>query len=525
MSNKDFKKDVNKNFNINYKDYFAVTNYLETDGNIDYIYRKTRITDDQIKKSDSDDILVSFERLDAKKTLSVYNYLKYKYFGMINIDDDDDTKSWYRKNINYFDIILNTNDISCILTPSDIFLQRTYTKKNYNGDKTVGRLYNGLSINTLPRELRYFLFKDIYIDIDIANAHPSILYEYSIENKLSLNGSLYDYIYNREAVVDKIGQELGVEENERTKTVKRYVLMYLNKTWDNYYQTPSKTLLNLNEDFEAARNHIWSSYKNGNLSNFEAPLNMSLEDKKDKYTLKDGTVDEQKLLNLSKIVLQCFYCQTQESVHLIRLVNYLRDEYLVYSGDNLKFTDYYPYTNKEVLAGSEHTLFIVPFFDGLYISSPCEVFMEELDNLIKEYNDLSNVIVFVRKDIEKDKNHISDEEIDELRKFTLIFTWLGREDCKYYLDMLLHKKDIHEKLITLLKDDFDTDLIIEEEDEDIVSSDWKDYFQGKIGVIKSAVFDILLEYEFEDEVDINNIISRMETTNITPTYREIIDDD
>ena len=481
-----------------YKDFFESTDHLVTD-KVDYNYRKTKVSESSTFDSDFVDNLASFERFDAEKTLPIYNYLKYKLPSI----KDETTRKWYSKNIRFFDKLLNIkNNTTCFITPSDIFLQQRYSKIDYKGDKTVGRLYNFDSINTLPREIRYYLFKDIYIDIDIANAHPSLLYLYSKEKSIQLNGSLKGYIEDRHSVVQNIQQELSMD----LALVKSNVLKLLNKTWDNKPFNPSKTLKGLDEDFQTIRDHLWSSYCKGELDNYKSPIHSSVEKKKKVYTLEDGKINEHKLLNLKKVSLQSFYCQTQESVHLIALVDFLRHKYKEYlkKESKLKFTDYYPYTNKRVELGAEHTLFVIPFFDGLYLSSPCKSFMRDLNSLIAEYNMQGSGVVFVQKEIEERKVYIPDT--DELKKFIIIYTWLGRSTIKYYLHMLLHKKNIHLKFLNILKDNLTIQNTAVCEDPSI---NWDITYKDIVDDIKSDVFKILLEYSIKKEADIESIILDM----------------
>ena len=261
-----------KNHKTEYKDFFEVTNHLATE-KVDFIYRKTMISESNVFEKGSEDSLVSFERFDAEKTLAIYSYLKYKLPFLV----DDTTKKWYLKNIRFFEKTLKKiNNSTCFITPCDIFIKQVYKKIDYNGDKTVGRLYNSDSINTLPREIRYFLFEDNYIDLDIANAHPSLLYLYSKENNLTLNGSLSRYIKNRTMVMVDIQEESGMDLN----LVKKNVLKLLNKTWDNKPLKFSQTLTELDEDFQSIRNHLWASYCKGELKNYEQPIKQSMAKKK-----------------------------------------------------------------------------------------------------------------------------------------------------------------------------------------------------------------------------------------------------
>jgi len=272
------------------------------------------------------------------------------------------------------------------------------------------------------------------------------------------------------------------------------------------WSVTSKTLTKLDEDFQLIRHHLWISYCKGELGNYEQPINQSIKKKKKVYTLDDGTIDELKLFNLKKVSLQSFYCQTQESIHLIKLVKFLRHKYLSYikKESKLKFTDYYPYTDKKVELGAEHTLFIIPFFDGFYLSSPSLFFMKDLRGIIDEYNKQDNGVVFVQKDIEERIEHVPNT--DELKKFTIIYIWLGRSSTKYYLDMLLHKSKINEKFLNLLKD---KDTILENISDKKSLSDWDNTYKEIMDNLKSDIYKILLEHPIKNEDDIIKIIQNM----------------
>ena len=202
---------INKNLK-DYKDFFEVTDFLETD-TVDFTYRKTVVTEKSVLKQENADTLVSFERFNARNTLSMYNYLIYKLPSLT----DKETIKWYEKNICFLKNTLSKiNNSSTFITPRDIFICQRYEKISYNDnnddDKTVGRLFCHHSIQMLPREIRYFLFKDEYVDFDIVNAHPSILYSYSKDNDLTLNGTLTRYVAERDVVMAEIQQELGPQQ-------------------------------------------------------------------------------------------------------------------------------------------------------------------------------------------------------------------------------------------------------------------------------------------------------------------------
>ena len=480
-----------------YEDYFKVTDYFETD-HVDFTYRKAMVTEESVFKPEKDDHIVSFEKFDAKKTLVIYNYLKYKLPSI----DDEETLKWYQKTIYFFENILSSkiNCTKCFITPEDIFINHSYQKIDYKdaSDIKVGRLYSHGSIQTLPREIRYYLFKDDYIDFDIANAHPSILCLYGKKHNLKLNGSLSRYIEERKTVMLDIQQELKISLPE----VKKKVLMLLNKTWDNNFDKESTTLVGLEEDFKTIRDHLWYSYINGELQGYKSPVEQSVVKKKAQYTLKNGTINATKRILLKKISLQSFYCQTQETVHITKIVRFLRQEYksFIKNSPKSKMTDYYPYTEKKVKLGAEHSLFIIPFFDGFYITSPITSFMDSLKGLVDNYNKEESSVLFVPKEIEEKVDRIPDT--DELRKFGIIYSWLARSSAKHFLDVLIFKMDLNKKIVELLKDKHRT------LGKNSIKNSDKDYKEF-LNSIKTCVYEKLLEYPITKEDDIVEIIKNM----------------
>ena len=93
-------------------------------------------------------------------------------------------------------------------------------------------------------------------------------------------------------------------------------------------------------------------------------------------------------------------------MHILRLVSYLRTKYLeiLKEVNAEKFSDYYPNTDKKVELSSIHTLSIIPFFDGVYVSFPEYRFNLKLETLVKEFNTITkgSTIAFEKKKIEKE---------------------------------------------------------------------------------------------------------------------------
>lgn len=123
---------------------------------------------------------------------------------------------------------------STFITPEHAFFLKKFEQIAYSNHsaKKIGRLYDPTSIQTLPRELRYYLFKDEYIDFDMINSHPSILYQFALDNNLILSGFLKEFIFNRELIVQNIEQEyLKIYKKKiNPADVKQLILSQMNKT-------------------------------------------------------------------------------------------------------------------------------------------------------------------------------------------------------------------------------------------------------------------------------------------------------
>lgn len=102
------------------------------------------------------------------------------------------------------------HQINRILNPSKEEVMRIqrgtmYTMKRYgfNNGFGIGRLQaQSPSIQKISRQLRYFLFKDTYRDVDLVNAHPSMSSLFASSNNISAP-HLKDYADNREEVLEK----------------------------------------------------------------------------------------------------------------------------------------------------------------------------------------------------------------------------------------------------------------------------------------------------------------------------------
>ena len=82
----------------------------------------------------------------------------------------------------------------------------------------VGRVYaqNSLGAINLRKEIRGTLFIDSYVDIDVVNCHPAIIFQ--IAKSLDITcPSLENYINNREGILEEVQQFYSIDRNSAKK--------------------------------------------------------------------------------------------------------------------------------------------------------------------------------------------------------------------------------------------------------------------------------------------------------------------
>ena len=98
-----------------------------------------------------------------------------------------------------------------IKSKSDII----HTKYNFSKTlSTYGRLFSqNPSLSSMPREIRNCLAHDKYYDIDMKNAHPTLLSQYCKKNYIRCD-ILDKYVSDRDGILAKICDDSGIEKDE-----------------------------------------------------------------------------------------------------------------------------------------------------------------------------------------------------------------------------------------------------------------------------------------------------------------------
>ena len=141
---------------------------------------------------------------------------------------------------------LDDSDIDALHSYRRRVSKRGYVKVDYNYSKggiQDGRLFadGGISLQSFRKKIRHTLAKDIYFDIDMSNAGPTILSQYCERNNIQHN-YLDSYVKNREGWLKNISRRHGIPRDESKKLIIR--LLYLGSYSLEGYDLDKDTKLN-----------------------------------------------------------------------------------------------------------------------------------------------------------------------------------------------------------------------------------------------------------------------------------------
>lgn len=132
------------------------------------------------------------------------------------------------------------------------------THKQFNGR---GRVFpnGGISVASLCKQIRNTICKDLYVDIDMCNAHPTILKFICEENKIDCE-ELTEYVENRDECFDKL-----IEKTECTREqAKECYLRIINGSDSTVERLPikaTKDLKNFAKEMKIIRDTLIKSMK------------------------------------------------------------------------------------------------------------------------------------------------------------------------------------------------------------------------------------------------------------------------
>jgi|JFJP01.1.fsa_nt_gi hypothetical protein len=349
----------------------------------------------------------TFEIFEKKKLLTLYNYLSMELYNF----EDESNLDWFYKNSLFLFQILNYN-VNKYYFLDDKFL---YRKVFYKPEEdTMGRLYaETVSIQFLPREIRYYLFENIYQDFDMVNAQFANLYMLSKIINVKIPNIIF-YIENR----DEILQEKSLRDKTDLEIAKKRLIIAANSSDLRQISKLGFFANKIFEDVLIIREKLYDIFK-----------------KKDKKSLSYITVFEGFGSNFIKnkndfkkliISLQSNICRNIERNLLLNLYSFIQekiDDDVQKMNNNINWPFFIEETSNNTIYDNifskNNNMSFVPFFDGAYIYAKDAVINKRLESYVNDFNNYlnSNKIRFKKKSLITEFNHIN---IYKLKKYELI---------------------------------------------------------------------------------------------------------
>lgn len=394
---------------------------FESSHSLSETYYKINILSDKILEKEEDNFstkYISYELLPVIKSARLIKIIDfYIYENESKLTNFELAK--YRKNVKILTLLLSS--ISEGSYTFEYIKGVVYLKSNsvygYTKKYDYGRLYpKYVSINQLSREFRYYLFGNIYNDIDIVNAHPTILYNFAQEQNLH-TPTLQLLVEDRDYFYEQIIKDYSYDIDP-----KKLVLISINMNKVNF---TSLKLNSLVYDLRKIRESLYNLYEND--ENYRSAIDFRCDN--------NTTTD----MKISKI--QSLFCFNKETEHIMSFINFYKNKI--------------PFELKEVNS-------FVPFFDGLYIFSNSLVRLNtsnmhiekikvDLDNIMKEYNE-TNKIKFVKKNIQPIYKLISLEDFNRIESAICGIENMSYDEIKKEIGELNISHEIISCIQTVLKE-------------------------------------------------------------------------
>jgi hypothetical protein len=248
--------------------------------------------------------IVCYEKIDKKQLLKIINSSLLKK----DFNNPFCRKLFNNEKEQLFNYLDNINDNG--------FIPVSYNKTNDMNN--WGRVFpeHSLGLYSIRRQLRHTLAKDYYIDIDIKNCHPEILYQLCLKNGLNPK-YLGKYIKNREKYIKMI-EDTYLSDNNN-KNIKRDIakrlfirLLYFG-TVENWMKDEGLTY---NEEYEDANLFIKKFSDELNIIGKtiikdNKDLDKTVEDKKAK---RDNQLSYNKKGSIVSYYLQEYECRILECI-------------------------------------------------------------------------------------------------------------------------------------------------------------------------------------------------------------------
>jgi len=154
--------------------------------------------------------------------------------------------------------IYNTNEKQQLLKYKKL-IKNGKAKVEYNKSKGIkwGRVMplNGCGLFSIRRELRHTLAKNHFVDIDVVNCHPVLLYQICKANNIPCE-HLEDYVFNRPQHLERIMKKYNVNKDTAKNLFIRSLYLGLIENWLSDNKIENKTHDDFVVKLQTELNHI-----------------------------------------------------------------------------------------------------------------------------------------------------------------------------------------------------------------------------------------------------------------------------
>lgn len=205
---------------------------------------------------------------------------------------------------------------------------KAQVKYNKKKDCIWGRSnpIGNLGLHTIRREVRHTLTKDKFIDIDIENCHPVILYQICIQNNIVCD-KLKDYISNRSRYINQVMEHYKVN---RDKAKVLFIILLYSGGIENWKRDNNINIdndLNFLIEFKEEFKNISKIITENNPDIAQNIIKIKQEEGKKEYNL-NGSVCSYFLQEYEIRILTQIYIYCQER-------NYIKDDIAILCADGI----------------------------------------------------------------------------------------------------------------------------------------------------------------------------------------------
>lgn len=344
--------------------------------------------------------LRSYDMIKITKFKALLNYLQDTI--IMGIDNGLNDKQWLNYYIQLQKLVRLSNlESNRVRVLNGFYLiELNYFRLNSTDYSKI--FSDWLGLQKLPSDFRFFLTDDIYLDVYLSNAHPTILYDFSLKNDFEMP-YLQKLVLNWKKFYENVNSNLKQAKTETLKVLNQIKISNENQN--------NVLLRGLHLEIMSIRNLLWKKKSTDVLLQNEKIFN------------------DKKTENQKKWKLQSLYCNKIKSDLLMELYKHFVSKIQI-----AKSVD--PITSQEY-----ENLSFVPTFDGAMVK-----FLDEnqrpINDIVNHFNEsLPEYFKFKVKKLEKDndsifdftlldKYHIIEEYMTQFANWTQIQTIIKSKNIK-----------------------------------------------------------------------------------------------